>query len=603
MNFNLPYLFISLDKNGHFNSDFPKNYNNLNISINKNCFDIYSKSNDYKDVYVIGSPVYKDKINFDEIADIFLHSNNFAKDVKVVNGQFLIVIYEKLKNSLLIINDRFNGIHLYWADFEDKFVASYLYFDLFKFLRKRNNFKILGANMLQFLWMSRVMGDNTYDNFSKYLLPASILKINHNGTNIQKYWRPNFEKKLRSTKQLGIKYINLLKKSLKRLTSDDISRRYGYFFSSGLDSRTVATAISLNKKKLTSFTVAFSNNLEVKYAKKAATLAGSEHKFIKLKKNHFVENLNANVIICGGMYSVHDALFTGLKDKINQYSDVVFHGHALDFWHYGNYLPSYFLRILGSQTFIRKLMKIDNLVDLYLNYNPFRLTWINKSLKLNEIIKSDFYEQSIKSLKKSINVDLVAGEDCCLDKYDQWEYIMLHAFGRHFTNINITSKLVSAKVRTPAFDNEIMDFQTSIPYNQKITDETRRYALNNIGPKIGSIPTANHGFNAGDSAIMKTIKLVIRKIKRIVTRNNKFASPMLKDRTWPNLDEYLRDNQELLKEIENVFENKELKDSLYYIDWNHLIEIYKEWKNGKNYDPIFWFSLISLSKFLELTKS
>ena len=31
--------------------------------------------------------------------------------------------------------------------------------------------------MLEFIWMSRVMGDKTYDNFSKYLLPASILEI------------------------------------------------------------------------------------------------------------------------------------------------------------------------------------------------------------------------------------------------------------------------------------------------------------------------------------------------------------------------------------------------------------------------------------------
>ena len=606
MDFNIPYLFISFQKNKDNNliisEELHLEKSGFNISINPLCFDYYFNSNDDKEIIIIGSPIYNEKINFEEVSKLFLNSQNITEITKIINGQFLIILHNKKEKKLLLINDRFNGIHLYWADFKDHFVASFLYFDLFKYLRKKNNFKILGQSMLEFIWMSRVMGDKTYDNFSKYLLPASILEIGNFNYIISKYWRPNFLKKKRSTKQLGTKYIKLLVNSLKRLTSDNQNRRFGYFFSSGLDSRTVATAISFNKKKLTSYTVAFRENLEVKYARKAAIMAGSDHKFIKLDKNHLVKNLDANVRICSGMYSVHDALFTGLKETVQKNSDIVFHGHALDFWHYGNYLPTYFIKLFGSQTFLRRLMKIDDIVDLYFKYNPFRLTWTDKSLNLRDIIFPEFSEKSINLIKESILNDCKAGEDCCNNKIDQWEYIMLHAFGRHFTNINITSKLVSSKVRTPAFDNEIMDFQLSIPYKNKITDETRLYALNNIGPKIGSVPTANHGFNAGDSSLLKTIKLVVRKFKRILTRNMKYASPALRDRTWPNLNEYLRSNQDLLNEIQKVFKNDELKITLDMLDWEKIQKIYKEWHNGKNFDPIFWFSLISLSKFLEQTK-
>ena len=611
MNFNIPHLnlFWSSDtvKNINIESTIKsKNFNSykngLHLEINDNCFDFVTIKNSEKIVTIIGSPIIDKQVDLNSTANFILH-NKFSENlISKINGQFLLIIYDIDKNSLKIINDRFNSIHFYWGYIEGKFFGSFLYFDLFKVLKKFNNFKLNQDSILQFLWMSRIMGDATHDNFSKYLLPASILEIQNENCSIKNYWRPNFNKIKRSKKVAGQMYINLLINSIKKLTSENKKNRYGYFFSSGLDSRTVSTAVSLVNKKLKSFTVAFSENLEVKYARKAATLAGSEHKFIKLKKNHFENNFDTNVIICGAMYSIHDALFTGLKDEIKKDVDVVFHGHALDFWHYGNYLPSYFVKLFGSQTFIRKLMKIDNIVELYYKYNPLRLTWTNKTLNLKNIIKKNQVSTKINSIKAAIKKDLDRGKDCCKSKIDQWEYLMLNAFGRHFTNINITSKLTCAKVRTPAFDNDILNFYLSIPAEQRLTDEIRIYALNNIGPKIGSIPTANHGFLAGDSDKMKTIKLVIRKIRRIITGNKKYASPSLKDRTWPNLNDYLINSNFLLNEIEKALNNQFLITNIDSIDWDKLRIIYSNWKKGDEFDPIFWFCLISLNRFIELSE-
>ena len=123
-----------------------------------------------------------------------------------------------------------------------------------------------------------------------------------------------------------------------------------------------------------------------------------------------------------------------------------------------------------------------------------------------------------------------------------------------------------------------------------------------MGPKIGKIPSANHGFLAGDSHITKTIKLVLRKITRIITRNNKYSSPTLKDRTWPELNSYLRESDYLTNEIEQIFKNSELKSILFMIDWEYLYQEFNDWKKGNNFDPIFWFSLITISRLLIMTK-
>ena len=195
------------------------------------------------------------------------------------------------------------------------------------------------------------------------------------------------------------------------------------------------------------------------------------------------------------------------------------------------------------------------------------------------------------------------GKKICKNNYDYWEHFLICAFGRHFTNINITSKITNGIVRTPAYDNDIFNFYLTIPNNQRITDEIRIYALNNIkNSKLGKIPTANHGFPAGYSDIKKTIFQVYRKIKRLITGNIAHSQPALKERTWPNLDDYLRSSKFYLNEIEEAFKNEELKKALTVIDWEYLEKKIDNWKKGEDFDAIFIICLISLSKFLQITK-
>ena len=130
---------------------------------------------------------------------------------------------------------------------------------------------------------------------------------------------------------------------------------------------------------------------------------------------------------------------------------------------------------------------------------------------------------------------------------------------------------------------------------------TYPHASNGINKQPRSFQT-EVGFNAGDSSLYKTFKLAIRKINRILTGNRKLVSPNSKERTYPELNEYLLSNQYLLNEIEKVFKNDELKETLKMLNWKKIKLIYKEWLKGKKFDPIFWFSLITLSKFLEETK-
>ena len=64
------------------------------------------------------------------------------------------------------------------------------------------------------------------------------------------------------------------------------------------------------------------------------------YRSIKLDKDHFTINLDKITRICGGQFTFYDAIFTGLDDHYFNNVDYIFHGHGLDYFFQGMYLPT-----------------------------------------------------------------------------------------------------------------------------------------------------------------------------------------------------------------------------------------------------------------------
>ena len=291
------------------------------------------------------------------------------------------------------------------------------------------------------------------------------------------------------------------------MTTDEPKKRYGNFISSGHDSRFLSSII---KPKPVNFTVTFSENLEFQTTKEISKILGCEHVHLLCSKNHFEKIFSETVELSGGLYNFLDAIFFGFEDQIREKIDVAFQGHAIDFLHYGNYLPTYFLKILGSKTFIRKLMKITekDIVEKYLIHgNAYREDGIN----ILDFIKEEYREVSYEKLKKNIQKDIDTSKDVAIDIYDKWEYLLTHTLGRHFSQINITSKMTNIPVRTPAFENELFDLHFKVKPEMKIKDLHRNYALKKANKYVGKVISANHGFPADTTPFVRSILLVVRK--------------------------------------------------------------------------------------------
>ncbi len=550
-----------------------------------------------RSVVVIGAPVFDAGVDAARTAEAALQSDDLDGFARQLNGQFLLIVMDRTEGRLSVVSDRFNGVPLYWANLGDQFLGSYLYIDLFAAVRGREGVRLRPEVMLQFLWLNRILRDATYDSASRYLTPATILNVGNYQPQLRRYWRPNFAKRTdRSVTDAGEEYIHLLRQSVSRLTTDPNPRRYGHFLSGGHDSRSVLAAF---QRPPECFTVAFSDNLEVDCARRAAAAIGAPHHFIHLAPDHMEQHFDDAVRLCGGMHSFFDALFVGLEPEVQQHADIVLHGHGLDYLFQGMYLPARWIHLFGRPTFFRRLTALgDDLVDEYLYKISFRV----KGVDIETLLRPEGASSAMSGLRGAVSEVLEEGRDVCQTQFDYWEYLIIHTLGRHYSHPNIDSKLTCAEQRTPSFDNDLFDFYLTLPPAQRVEAEMMRYALNTMNPTLGRIPTGNWGMPAGASPALKTAWLIGRKLLRHLTGNQSMRAPALEDRTWPDREIYMRQHASFRALALEAVHSPELGDILPMFDWPRLRLRAERWLAGEPGGGAFLMALTTLYRFLQLAR-
>ena len=141
--------------------------------------------------------------------------------------------------------------------------------------------------MLEFLWMNKLMGDENYDQFSKWLLSASILKIKNQEISLKKNIGGQIIQKQLYHRKKYQKYFELTKKSVDMMTTDEPKKDMEILFQVDM---IVDFYHQLLDRKPVNFTVTFSRNLEFQTTKEISKILGCEHVHLLCSKNHFEKN-------------------------------------------------------------------------------------------------------------------------------------------------------------------------------------------------------------------------------------------------------------------------------------------------------------------------
>ena len=107
-------------------------------------------------VFVLGTPILGEEIASRKIAEQLINKRNpLEYDFSTINGTFLIVIYQKAADRLVIVNDRFASFALFCLHAAPSFYASVKYLDVYRLARERPEFRINESALYEFIHLQK----------------------------------------------------------------------------------------------------------------------------------------------------------------------------------------------------------------------------------------------------------------------------------------------------------------------------------------------------------------------------------------------------------------------------------------------------------------
>ena len=226
--------------------------------------------------------ILEQKHDFRTLSDVELvthlyeeYGNGFAK---MINGQFVIALWDEREQKFMLIRDRFGGIRsLYYLVNND----SLIFASQIKFILNISKIeKRIDTNALElFLKYSYIPSPHTIFNGVKKLIPGHFLLCQSGRIRCEKYWDfTTPEVKIEDEEFASKEYLSLLEKAIQiRLRSDtDV----GILLSGGLDSSSIVALTSkLSEKQLNTFSIGFQNShlSELKYARIVSEVFNTKH--------------------------------------------------------------------------------------------------------------------------------------------------------------------------------------------------------------------------------------------------------------------------------------------------------------------------------------
>ncbi len=482
---------------------------------------------------------------------------------KYFNGSFLIAIYNLESNELILANDRFSSIPLFYYYDNLSLVFGTQLRSVLKYpnVPRRLNLQAV----FEFFTFQRVLGERTFYEDIKVLYPGSVLHFRKNDISLHRYWTMQYDEGLHSEEYYVEKLANSLKKAIKRRTTS--KHRYGILLSGGLDSRAVLAATEI---PIISFTLGDYQNNEVVFAQRVAAKKGSKHIFLRRDRNYYPDLIDEAIDIGDGMYRFDHAHFIGFMKRIREESDIVLHGHGLDYTFQGLYLPYAKLRVFGKTITLPTLahLEMSNLTrEIIENYSyslydkPKKIFSRNVSIRYRELI----YNSTQGIIKNNTLND---------DVYNVWDYFVLHSLYKHFTYLNFLCVRAYINDRTVIFDNDLFDLYLSMPPELRAGGKVYRKALGRIGLDLFEIPNANTGLRADMPLIQEWLLTIgiksMRELRSLVCSNTTDSN--LSNGSWPNKSELIRNNDKMRQIIYKTIRDEECIDpDLFDIDSIEMI--------------------------------
>jgi asparagine synthase (glutamine-hydrolysing) len=416
------------------------------------------------------------------------------------NGIFAYAHYDKEKQTVNLVRDRFGVKPLYYYENNDVFIFASEGKVILNFL---DQFSINFQALSEFLWFGSSISTQTLVNGMQKLEPGNSLEINLKDFSKTKksFWsiekdilpvknNDTYEQALKKTK-------DLFEKAVERQCLSDVP--VGAYLSGGIDSSAVVAMASKHTKgKLNTYSVDFSGGRgsELPEAKRIAKKYGTNHHEFQVETKNLEEDIEAIILQYDEPFADPAALPLHLMAKqCSSETKVVLQGDGGDevFAGYGRHLDLSELKIrqLGAKVLshfhpkekIRSSMK-KRATILNQTSDAHRMALLVASgepPEINRLFKGE-WQSKINNSNPFLSYEIENARFSQLDYmqrmlYTDMKVILPNTFLEKVDKINMFH---SIEARVPFLDNELVSYVMSLPQNYKIRNRTTKNFLREI---------------------------------------------------------------------------------------------------------------------------
>jgi len=534
-------------------------------------------------ICIVGSPIWNEKIDPAGIAEQILYRSNGTDTYRQINGEFLIILLNNRDGSVKVINSRFASPIFFYVAQEDLFYGTTSYHKLRLRMTELGRFHLNTKQFYELFLFKRLFGDKTHDEHSKYLKPAHIIEYAKEGTNLTRYWKPNYIKNKNTIEANAVNLHHAIKTAIKRKTSD--SKRYGLFLSGGMDSRTILANF---KQPPHCFTVTYSKNREYRVAHQLALWKNAGHTWIRADNELYHKYFTDSVKTTSVMY-LPGCLFYGHQGIISEHADIIFAGYGFDYFFQGMYLPAKFP---CKKLPFKILKKIDNNLTDYFIHNT---AYHTKGFLIHEIVRDKCRLKLNEYFRNVVSEDLNEGRQYSPDLFDILEYVSFGNLSRHYTYGGQLALMNMSELRIVSHDNDIYDLYLQMPVQQRFDARILREVLKMSNHRFYTYISANTGFPIRLSSFNKSFWHIGKELKKRLSLNGKNHSPF--QRTFKSSEDILRN--EFHKQVLSLYNSEEI-ESLKYIDMDKLRKYVDLWENNQLIGDQTLLLLVAINCYLKI---
>ena len=417
-----------------------------------------------------------------------------------LNGMFALAIFDRLENKIVLARDRYGIKPLYYANYDHTFVFASEIVAIKSYLGESFKYDINQQALAEYAWFGNPLGENTFFENVKEVLPARIFTVTESGIEITRFWEPvKIKDKQKSSEEDVISRVRMLmEESVKRHLISDVP--VGIFLSGGIDS-SVITALSSQfySGKIKTYSVGFDFDKginELPKAKKLAEQFGTDHNEVYVEAKNLPDVIERLVDAHGEPFAdAADIPLYLLTNQVKNEVKVVLQGDGGDeiFGGYSRYFTltkqNYFKpwkllsglpwQMINNTALLQKIRFLDAItadndadkLALLLTMESkrqaptkiFSAEINNKLANLNPFkryheLNDEFKEKDL--IQRLFNVDLSCIlPDTFLEKVDK------------------STMANGVEIRVPFLDNDLVEYALSIPSSLKVKNGVKKYLL------------------------------------------------------------------------------------------------------------------------------